>query len=80
MLHFKFPLKTGSKRAIQKTVEARGDLMDNKIADKIARTTSWSTPETTSQTLENSLEIRKKMHTSPEKDNKLLINLDQYSI
>ena len=28
-------LETASKRAIQKTAEARGDLVDNKIADKI---------------------------------------------
>ena len=28
-------LKTASKRAIQKTAEATGDLVDNKIADKI---------------------------------------------
>ena len=31
--------------------------MDNKITDKIARTGSWSTSETTSQALQNSLEI-----------------------
>ena len=29
------PIKTVSKRAIQKTAEATGDLVDNKIADKI---------------------------------------------
>ena len=28
-------IKTASKRAIQKTAEATGDLIDNKIADKI---------------------------------------------
>ena len=28
-------IKTSSKRAIQKTAEATGDLFDNKIADKI---------------------------------------------
>ena len=28
-------IKTASKRAIQKTAEATGDLMGNKIADKI---------------------------------------------
>ena len=28
-------IKTGSKRAIQKTAEATGDLIGNKIADKI---------------------------------------------
>ena len=30
-------IKTASKRAIQKTAEATGDLIDNKIADKITR-------------------------------------------
>ena len=29
------PIKTASKRAIQKTAEATGDLVGNKIADKI---------------------------------------------
>ena len=29
------PIKTGSKRAIQKTPEATGDLIGNKIVDKI---------------------------------------------
>ena len=30
-------LKTAAKRAIQKTAEATGDLIGNKIADKITR-------------------------------------------
>ena len=30
------PIKTASKRAIQKTAEATSDLIGNKIADKIA--------------------------------------------
>ena len=33
----KDPVKVASKRAIQKTAEATGDLIDNKIADKIAK-------------------------------------------
>ena len=32
---FKDALKTDSKRAIQKTAEATGDLIGNKIADKV---------------------------------------------
>ena len=32
-------LKTASKRAIQKTAGATGDLIDNKIADAVATTT-----------------------------------------
>ena len=30
-----YAIKTASKRAIQKTAEATGDLIDNEIADKI---------------------------------------------
>ena len=30
-------IKTGSKRAIQKTAEATGDMVGNKIADRITR-------------------------------------------
>ena len=36
-------IKTASKRAIQKTAEATGDLIDNKIADKTPSTSKKST-------------------------------------
>ena len=36
-------IKTASKRAIQKTAEANGDLVGNKIADKIASVSKKST-------------------------------------
>ena len=36
-------IKTASKRAIQKTAEATGDLIDNKIADKITSVSKIST-------------------------------------
>ena len=35
-------VKTGSKRAIQKTAEATGDLVGNKIADKITSVSKMS--------------------------------------
>ena len=36
-------IKTASKRAIQKTAEATGDLVGNKIADKITSVSKKST-------------------------------------
>ena len=38
-------IKTASKRAIQKPAEATGDLIDNKIADKITSVLKKSTKE-----------------------------------
>ena len=39
------PIKTASKRAIQKTAEATGDLIGNKIADKITSVSKKSPTE-----------------------------------
>ena len=39
------PIKTASKRAIQKTAEATGDLIGNKIADKITSVSKKSQTE-----------------------------------
>ena len=39
------PMKTASKRAIQKTAEATGDLIVNKIADKITSISKKSSAE-----------------------------------
>ena len=47
-------IKTASKRAIQKTAEATGDLIGNKIADKIPLTTHkkrYISPEERQQTI-----------------------------
>ena len=38
-------IKTASKRAIQKTVEATGDLIGNKVADKTTSVSKKSTKE-----------------------------------
>ena len=48
-----------SKRAIQKTAEATGDLIGNKIADKIASVSKKSPKELLSQN-EDKIEIPKK--------------------
>ena len=66
-------VKTASDRAIQKTVEATGDLIGNKIADKIRSVSKKSAKE-----LHNSDETEEHIErVTPylqEKDNKLLIN------
>ena len=49
-------LKTTSKRAIQQTAEATGDLNGNKIDDEIKNSASQSNPETTLQIEENTKE------------------------
>ena len=50
-------LKTASKRVIQKTAEATGDLIGNKIADEITKTSKID---------KNELEIPKERYISPE--------------
>ena len=49
-------LKTTSKRAIQQTAEATGDLNGNKIDDGIKNSASQSNPETALQIEENTKE------------------------
>ena len=55
--------KTASKRLVQKTSEATGDLVGNKIADKII-----SVGKTKSK-----VEERQEIQIPPEKDSKLLM-------
>ena len=45
-------LKTSSKRVIKKTAEAIGDLIDNKIANRITKV-SKSSPQNNSETITN---------------------------
>ena len=66
-------IKTTSKRAIQKTAEATGDLIGNKIADKITSVSRKSSMELHSQN-EDEIEVQKERYISPEKNNKLLMN------
>ena len=70
--------KTDSKRAIQKTAEGTGDLMGNKIADKLTSVSTKSTKELQN----NKTEVgRASLRDIPEKDrylqkkgNKLFMN------
>ena len=50
-------IKTSSKRAIQKTTETTGDLIGNKISDKITSVSKKSPKELHSQTTQNKDEI-----------------------
>ena len=69
-------IKTDSKRTIQKTEEAAGDLFGNTIADKITNISKKSSRELHSQNNEanDEIEIPKERYVSPKKDNKLLMN------
>ena len=62
--------KTASKRVIQKTAEATGDLIGNKIADKI---TSIGKPKEKEKTKET-----EEIYIPPEKDNKSLLTWDYF--
>ena len=73
--------KTALKRAIQKTAEATGDLIGNKIDDKITGVSKKSPTELLSKNdnANNETEIPKRNTYLQKKDNKLLMNQDQYS-
>ena len=58
-------IKTTSKRAIQKTAKATGDLIGNKIADK---TTEYNLKEAN-----NKVEIPKERYMSPEERQNIII-------
>ena len=67
-------IKTASKRAVQKTAEAAGDLIGNKIADKI---TSVSTKSNKELPREEDVEIttHKKRYISPEEGQQIIDEL-----
>ena len=67
-------IKTASKRAIQKTVEARGDLIGNKIADKI---TSVSKKKSNNDNNNDVVELatHKKRYISPEEKQQIIDEL-----
>ena len=64
-------IKTTSKRAVQKTAVATGDLIGNKIADKITSVSKKSPKELQNDEMEAP---KKKIHISRKKGNKLLMN------
>ena len=60
-------IETASKRAIQKTAEATGDLIDNKIADKITNISKKSSRKLQNNKANDEIEIPKERHISREK-------------
>ena len=62
-------IKTASKRAIQKTAEATGDLIGNKVADKIISASKKFSAEQCSKNddVNSEVEVPKKMHISRRK-------------
>ena len=64
--------KIASKRAIQKTAEATGYLIGNKIADKITSYSKNLVNESHSNDVDN--EIPKERYISPQKRKKILMN------
>ena len=60
-------IKTSSKRAIQKTTEATGDLIDNKIADEITSASKKFSNELQNNEANDESEAPKKRYMSPEK-------------
>ena len=65
-------LKLLQKKAIQKTAEATGDLIRNKITDKIRRVSKTS-PQNNSKTNEN--EILRERYIFPEERQKIIDDL-----
>ena len=66
-------IKTASKRAIQKTAEATGDLVGNKIADKISISKKKSDDNNNDDDVE--LTTPKKRYISPEERQQIIDEL-----
>ena len=66
-------IKTASKRAIQKTVKGTGDLVENKVADKITSVSKKSSAEhsvelhSKNDDANSEIEVPKKIHISRRK-------------
>ena len=67
-------IKTDFKRAIQKTAETTGDLVGNKIADKITSVSKESTKKLPTTDEDAELSTHKKDTYHQKKDSKLLMN------
>ena len=69
-------MKTASKRAIQKkAAEATGDLIGNKIADKITSLSNKSSKHSQNDDANNEIEVPKERFISPEKIQQLIDEL-----
>ena len=66
------PIKTASKRAIQKTAEATGDLIGNKIADKTTSVSKKSSNNNNNNNDDIELITHKKRYISPEERLKVI--------
>ena len=77
-------IKTASKRAIQKTTEATGDLIGNKIAHKITSVSKKPSNNNNNNNDDVELTTHKKRYISPEKrqqiinDLRLVLRKDEY--
>ena len=71
-----YAIKTASKRAIQKTDEATGDLIGNKIPDKITNALNKKPVKEFPNNDEEDIEIttHKERYISPEERQQILIN------
>ena len=68
-------IKTASKRAIQKTAKATGDLVCNKIADKITSVSEKSTKKLPTIDDHTELTTPKKRYISPEERQQIIDEL-----
>ena len=68
-------IKTVSQRAIQKTAEAAGDLVGNKIADKISSISKKSTKKLPAIDEDTELSTRKRRYISPEERQQIIDEL-----
>ena len=68
-------IKTTSKRAIQKTAEATGALMGNKIADKITSVSKKKSNDNNNNDDDVELATHKKRYTSPEERQQIIDEL-----
>ena len=68
-------IKTASKRAIQKTAEAKGDLVGNKIADKITSVSKIYTKKLPTINEDAELSTPKKRYISPEERQQIIDEL-----
>ena len=68
-------IKTASKRAIQKTAEATGDLIGNKIADKITIISKKPSNNNNNNDDDVELTTHKKRYTSPEERQQIINEL-----
>ena len=69
------PTKTTSKRAIQKTDEATGDLIGNKIADKITSISKKPSNNNSNNGDDVELTTHKKRYISPEERQQIINEL-----